>query len=147
MGSVYFVWRGDGRRDQDAPHVHVSDGMLENDRLSVSVSDSGTVDVHDRRTGRVYRGLNLFEDSGDIGDEYDYCPALDPPVLSGGRRATVRVVRAGPHVGTLRVQIPFEIPIRADHRSRRRLPDTTKVDMVTYVTSRRLRLASPSARR
>ena len=103
---VYFVSpRGDGRSDRDTPHVRVDNGMLENDWLSVSVSDSGSVDVHDKRIGRVYRGLNAFEDSGDIGDEYDYSPALDPPVLSGDRCASVRVARAGPHVGTLRVQI------------------------------------------
>jgi len=138
---VYFVTpRGDDPSGREASRVRVSDVMLENDWLWVSVSDSGTVDAHDRKTGRAYRGLNVFEDSGDIGDEYDYSPTLDPPVLSGGRRATVRVVRAGPHVGTLRVQVPFEIPIRADHRSRRRLPDTTRVDMVTYVT---LTSASP----
>ncbi len=132
---VYFVSpRRDGRSDQDTPHVQVSDGMLENDRLSVSVSDSGSVDVHDKRIGRVYRGLNAFEDSGDIGDEYDYSPALDLPVLSGGTRASVRVVRAGPHVGTLRVQIPFEIPVGADYRGRRRFADATRVDVVTYVT-------------
>lgn len=47
------------------------------------------MDVHDRRTGRVYRGLNVFEDSGDIG---------------------------------------------ADYLSRRRLPNTTRVDTVTYIT-------------
>lgn len=132
---VYFVSpRGDGRSDRDTPHVRVDNGMLENDWLSVSVSDSGSVDVHDKRIGRVYRGLNAFEDSGDIGDEYDYCPALDPPVLSGDRCASVRVARAGPHVGTLRVQIPLEIPVGADYRSRRRLPDTTRADIVTYVT-------------
>lgn len=138
---VYFVSpRGCSRSDQYTPHVHVGDSMLENDWLSVLVSDSGTVDVRDRRTGRVYRGLNVFEDSGDIGDEYDYCPALDPPVLSGGGRASVRVARAGPHVGTLRVQIPFEIPVGADRGSRRRVPDTTTMDLATYVT---LTSASP----
>jgi len=138
---AYFVTpRGEDPSDQEASRVRVSDSTLENDWFSVSVSGSGTVDVHDRRTGRVYRGLNVFEDAGDIGDEYDYCPALDPPVLSGGTRASVRVARAGPHVGTLRVQVPFEIPVGADYRSRRRFPNTTRIDTVTYVT---LTSASP----
>ena len=140
---VYFVSpRGHGPSAREASRVRVSDSTLENDWLSVSVSDSGTVDVHDRRTGRVYRGLNVLEDSGDLGDEYDYCPALDSPVLSGDRRgrATVRVACAGPHVGTLRVHVPFEIPVGADHCSRRRLSDATRVDAVTYVT---LTSASP----
>lgn len=138
---VYFISpSGNGRSGQDMPHVHVSHGMLENDWLSVLVSDSGTVDVRDRRTGLAYQGLNVFEDSGDIGDEYDYCPVLDQPALSGAGRASVRIARAGPHVGTLRVQIPFDIPVGADHSSRRRVPDTTTVDLVTYVT---LTSASP----
>jgi len=58
---------------------------IENEYLVVEVDPSdGTLTVHDRRTGRAYRGLNRFIDGGDRGDEYNYCPpehdrAVDRP--------------------------------------------------------------------
>ncbi len=52
--------------------LYVNNSEIGNQFLSLKVFSNGTFDLTDKRTGIQYPGLNLFEDSEDIGDEYDY---------------------------------------------------------------------------
>ncbi|MFP3219688.1 MAG: glycoside hydrolase family 38 C-terminal domain-containing protein [Candidatus Marsarchaeota archaeon] len=47
---------------------------IENERYRVSLAADGTLTVFDKSEKREYTGLNLFLDSGDAGDEYNYSP-------------------------------------------------------------------------
>ncbi|MEW6227888.1 MAG: hypothetical protein AB1700_07300, partial [Bacillota bacterium] len=125
---VYFVssGRGDLRArglSEVRPQVVVGDDSLENEFLKVTVSSCGAVDVLDKRTDQVYPGLNVFEDSGDAGDEYDYSPVEDEPILTAGAAARVVVEEPGPYIGSLRVEIPWEIPAALDPGRKRRSRD------------------------
>lgn len=55
--------------------VGPSGAPIENEFFRVNVSkEDGTLEVTDKRTGRVFSGLNRFVDQGDCGDEYNFCP-------------------------------------------------------------------------
>jgi len=62
------------RRRARAPRVTVGRQTLENDGLSVTVRDDGTIVVHDRATGRRVDSLLAFVDEGDVGDLYTPAP-------------------------------------------------------------------------
>ncbi|MFW9800917.1 MAG: hypothetical protein ACFFD9_10805, partial [Candidatus Thorarchaeota archaeon] len=47
---------------------------IENNFVRIKVESNGTIILTDKRTGEVYSGLLEFEDSADVGDEYDYSP-------------------------------------------------------------------------
>jgi mannosylglycerate hydrolase len=48
---------------------------IENDYFSIDVQQSqNTITVFDKKTKQLYGGLNLFTDTGDRGDLYNYCP-------------------------------------------------------------------------
>jgi hypothetical protein len=92
----------------DFEPVAADDNTLENERLRVRVNANGTLDIRDKATGHEHRGLLLFEDVGDAGDEYDFS-GLDYPgaVTTAGRAATTFLLDQGPGASTLRVQIPI----------------------------------------
>jgi len=88
---------------------------LENEYIRVEVADNGTLTVTDKATGRVFAGLNEFEDSGEAGHPWRHvAPAYDEVISSVGAPFTVSVVEAGPLSATLRVEHRMLIPTRLD---------------------------------
>ncbi|MHA2432385.1 MAG: alpha-mannosidase [Candidatus Thorarchaeota archaeon] len=71
--------------------VRYSETLLENDMIQVSVEDYGTLTMTDKRSGEVYKGLLEFEDTEDVGDSYDYCPAERSITI---RSAGVKYIRS-----------------------------------------------------
>lgn len=47
----------------------------ENEYIAVSVNTNGSLEISNRKTGKVYHQALLFEDSADAGDSYNYSPA------------------------------------------------------------------------
>lgn len=136
---VYFIssGRGDLRSrglSEARPQVIVGDDSLENEFLKVTASSCGAVNVLDKRTGQMYPGLNVFEDSGDAGDEYDYSPVEDEPILTAGAAARVVVEEPGPFIGSLRIEMPWEIPVALDPGRKQRSRDRVTLSIVTCVT-------------
>jgi hypothetical protein len=68
-------------RDPWRPIGHMP-GTLDNGLLHVSINANGTVDVTDRETGRVTRGLNLYQDSGCAGDMWTHRKPLQNKWIS-----------------------------------------------------------------
>ena len=106
--------------------------FLENDFVRVEASARGEVIIKDKLNGQLYQGLNVFESTGDVGDEYNYSyPQNDRQILSTSGRARVRVVEKGPLRAALQVTTAMRVPGSAasDRKSRSRqtvvLPITT----------------------
>lgn len=108
---------------------------IENDFLRVAVTSHGELVITDTSTGRQIRGLHVFEDTGDVGDEYNYSyPRRDRRVVS--TRGSVRVTRVerGPLRVALKIRMVMRVPRECtpDRRGR----STTLVDLpITTVVS------------
>lgn len=84
---------------------------LENAFVKVEVNPNGTIDITDKRSGQVYKGCNLFEDTEDIGDEYNYSPAVNSETItSAGASALVSLVERGPVSATIKVELILDLP-------------------------------------
>ncbi|HYM51383.1 MAG TPA: glycoside hydrolase family 38 C-terminal domain-containing protein [Candidatus Limnocylindrales bacterium] len=142
--------------------VHAAAMRLENDRLSCTIRDDGTLSVHHRLTDTRYEGLLSLVDQGDAGDEYNFSPVGDPVVLTPSRAIEVRVLEPGPLRGALEISATVRIPagLTLDRRRRRdelvEMPlrlhlsldaDSTRLDVDLSLEHRaadhRLRLESP----
>lgn len=87
---------------------------LENEHWRVEVNADGTLDVRDRRTGRVWKRACALLDEGDVGDEYNHDPPRrDTAVTNAGSSAVVRVEHAGPLVVAVRVDLKLRVPSSA----------------------------------
>jgi alpha-mannosidase len=113
--------------------------FIENDYLRVGVNAKGEVEVRDKTTGNIFPGLNVFEDSGDVGDEYNYSyPHKDKWVLSNKAKAKVRLIERGPLRAALQVRLTMSLPESAtpDQRARSRkevkFPITTTISLTPY---------------
>ena len=126
---------------------YTADGM-ENEFLAVKFNENGTVDVTDKRSGRVYAGQNLFEDTRDVGDLYNYWQAKgDVAVTTADAHAEISLHEVTPWSVTFRVTVPMAID--ADITTFVTLSDkVARVDFKTVVTNRmenhRLRALFPS---
>ena len=137
---------------------------IENEFFRVTSEAGGTLTVEDKRLGTVLKGLNRFEDGGEVGDEYTYDPPPQDEFVRGPTGwAWVDVTEAGPVRWTLRVAQTYSLPARlsADRKSRseelaeceivslvRLYPGVARIEIETTVDNRaedhRLRVMFPS---
>ena len=121
---------------------------MENEFLVVQFNRNGTVDVTDKRTGRTYAGQNLFEDTRDVGNLYNYVqPEGDVAVTTADVEATISLYEVTPWSVTFKATVPMAID--ADITTYVTLSDkVARVDFKTVVTNRmenhRLRALFPS---
>lgn len=108
---------------------------MENGMVRVDVHPRGDVSITDKTTGAVMRGLNVFEDGGDVGDEYNYSyPARDRCVRSGQTRATITLVERGPLRAKLRVALFMRVPASAAGGRNARSARTVILPVVTLIS-------------
>ncbi len=107
--------------------------IIEHDSLSIELKSDGTLTVTDKRTGQVYRGLNRFVDSGDCGDEYNFCP---PPSDSIQNTPNLRgvTIQCGAVQQTMTVLLALIVPasLSADRQSRSK--ETVEIPITTTIT-------------
>ncbi|MBM3499195.1 MAG: hypothetical protein FJX74_11050 [Armatimonadetes bacterium] len=108
---------------------------LSNDRLSVVVLPGGALAVIDLENDVEYAPCNLFQNGGDVGDEYRYIPpVLDRLVTNAGAAATVSVEASGPVLGRLRIDTRLVIPEAGTPDRRARAERTTAIPITSWVT-------------
>ncbi len=118
-----------------SPAVKGGKNYIENRYLRVSVGPGGAVTVRDKIRGKEYRGLNVFEDSGDVGDEYNYSyPAHDTVVRSGKSGARVSVLERGPLRASLLVATALRIPAAASADRKARGTKTVTLPVKTRIS-------------
>ncbi len=85
--AVYHVApKTSALRLQDQSGATIGDRWIENPCVHVEALSDGSLRMTDRRTGRVYDGLLVFEDGGDHGDEYNYVPPARDRVIRSNDR-------------------------------------------------------------
>ncbi len=85
--------------------------FIENAFLRADVRGNGEIVLTDKTTGRVMRGLHVLEDTGDVGDEYNYSyPKRDLRVTSARSRARVKRTERGPLRVALSVSLRMSVP-------------------------------------
>ncbi|MGB0419513.1 MAG: hypothetical protein ACPGF8_07990, partial [Opitutales bacterium] len=85
--------------------------ILENEFLKVDIQPNGTVDVTDKESGKVTRGLNLLLDTGDAGDMWIHRkPKINKIISNLGANADIQLMRNSGLLSTFRVEVVLNIP-------------------------------------
>lgn len=99
----------------EAASLIAGDRVLENGRLRIEVADDGSLAVTDKASGRTYRDLLVYEDTGDIGNEYMYKqPDGETPLTTRGLKADIRLVLNGPYRAAIEIVHRWAVPASAD---------------------------------
>ena len=94
----------------------VDDHTMQNEHLRVAINPNGTIDLTDRRTEQLYRGLLLFEDRADFGDGWYHGPPVNDEIFSShGASADIAVIHDGFALTTFRVRVVMNVPARWEH--------------------------------
>jgi alpha-mannosidase len=115
--------------------VTCDNGILENNLIRFTVDNNGTINLIDKRNGEEYSGLLEFEDTIDLGDEYDYSPSrMNTSVRSGSMDFTTDDGLSGPLVGSLLITGILELPMGAKQGDEDCAEETVLCDFSTEVT-------------
>ncbi len=108
---VYMV--AQGAEEKPERQLSPSRRCIENEFFVVTANLDGTVNVRDKETGAIHKGLNFFEDVEDAGDEYDYSPLPAPHsrrITSQGRSARISVEQPTPYRQCMGVSLNLRVP-------------------------------------
>jgi alpha-mannosidase len=140
VGGLGFK-RYDLNISENEPDQSMNDGVrctetsIENDLVRVNMAQNGTITVTNKKSGEEFRGLIEFEDSEDIGDSYDYCPAVNhQSIRYSDISVSIEKGHSGPLVGSLIASGELEIPQAAEKDSLRRTDETVACQFTTEVS-------------
>ncbi|OMF03744.1 alpha-mannosidase [Paenibacillus sp. FSL H7-0942] len=88
---------------------------MENQYLIVTIADNGSFTLTDKRTGRTYKDLGVYENVGDIGNEYMFKqPENEVARTTQALQAEIRVLEDTSYLASFEVIHHWEIPESAD---------------------------------
>ncbi|MEK3777880.1 MULTISPECIES: alpha-mannosidase [unclassified Paenibacillus] len=88
---------------------------MENQHLIVTIADNGSFTITDKRTGRIYKDLGVYENVGDIGNEYMFKqPENEVALTTQALQAEIRVLEDTSYLASFEVIHHWEIPESAD---------------------------------
>lgn len=139
----------ESERKPAGKRIALTPDKLENDYLQVKISTSGTLDVLNKQTGECYRDLLIFEDMGDVGNEYVYrAPSGDVPVTTKDSTASICLLENNEEYAKVMLIHHMELPVsmneqleleqksHVDYRKRnaKRSKKTKELELSTILT-------------
>ncbi len=89
--------------------------FMENKFLRVETNEDGSLRVFDKEKKIEFDKLNIFEESGDAGDEYNYCfPEKDEIYYSTDVKPEIKLVETGPLRCALQIKYKMFVPKMTD---------------------------------
>ncbi|MBB6673122.1 alpha-mannosidase [Cohnella nanjingensis] len=117
LGLKAYGWVKAAAKQEGAEPASLVEGgrVLDNGALRVEIADDGSLAVTDRASGRTYRDLLVYEDTGDIGNEYMYKqPNGEEALTTRGLAAGIRVVEDTPYRAAIEIVHRWAVPASAD---------------------------------
>ncbi|THF73559.1 alpha-mannosidase [Cohnella fermenti] len=119
LGWKAYAWvKAAGAASAVAPEaasIVRGERSLDNGKLRVDVADDGTLTVTELAGGHTYRDLLVYEDTGDIGNEYMYKqPDGEAALTTHGLAAEIRIVCDEAHRAAIEIVHRWELPASAD---------------------------------
>lgn len=116
--ETFALVEGKAKAEEKETMIHQSGRIIENGPLHLTIEKNGTITMEDRKNKRKLNNLHIFEDIGDIGNEYIFKqPFCDQPILSSNKEnSEVKVLVDTPEIAKISILQEMEIPVSADER-------------------------------
>ncbi|MDW3616571.1 alpha-mannosidase [Enterococcus faecium] len=116
--ETFVLVEGEAKAEEKETMIHQSGRIIENGPLHLTIEKNGTITMEDRKNKRKLNNLHIFEDIGDIGNEYIFKqPFCDQPILSSNKEnSEVKVLVDTPEIAKISILQEMEIPVSADER-------------------------------
>lgn len=115
--------------------IKVTGNIIENKEIKVEILEDGSFNLTHKATGRVYKGLGVFEDSGDAGDEYNYSyPDVDEVITSKGKKAEIEFTEINDVRVKVKIKSILEVPESLTEDRKERSSIKRELPIITYLT-------------
>ncbi len=102
-----FLW--------DYKSLVTDQNKMENDFISVTLNNNGTLDIIDKSTNRISKGLHYLADNGEVGHAWRHIPpANDRIITTLDSTPNIELIQDGSELARYAVTYTMEIPIRKD---------------------------------
>lgn len=127
----------------------INNNVLENENLKIEINEDGSVNLLDKNTNKEFKNLCIYENSGDIGNEYIYMkPVGEIPLTTKNLKANINIKEDLPYKAVIEITHNFEIPKCANelldkeieevlefkHRKSQRFEETVELVIKTTLT-------------
>jgi mannosylglycerate hydrolase len=119
--------------------VRYGRNWMENNYIKVKINKDGSLDILDKVTGKEYKNVAYFEDSGDAGDTYDYSytkaekEGREKKITTLGKEARVTRVESGPLYTKFKIEHLLELPEGLTKDRQGRSKKMKRYPIVSYV--------------
>lgn len=114
-GAIQDKYANEKGQGEDSASLLSGPRGMENEWLKVDIVDNGSLVVTDKQSGRSYRDLGVYEDVGDVGNEYMFKqPGGTEPLTTRELHAEVRVLEDTPYRAAYEIIHYWEVPASAD---------------------------------
>ncbi|MCG7385335.1 alpha-mannosidase [Paenibacillus sp. ACRRY] len=118
LGLKAYGWvRSEAQDDSVSNGLALRSGErgMENEYVAVTIADNGSFTLKDKRTGRTYQDLGVYENVGDIGNEYMFKqPENEVALTTKESTADIRIIEDTPYRASYEIVHDWEIPASAD---------------------------------
>ncbi|MFL2106321.1 alpha-mannosidase [Desemzia sp. FAM 23991] len=115
--TYYLVPVGERVIHEENQERDKTDVTLKNDWVSLEVNSDGTISVTDLKQNRTYSNLLVFEDVGDIGNEYVFKqPNNEKPIYSLNKLVSAQVSKETTFFKELTLVHEMDVPVSADEQ-------------------------------
>ncbi|OAB32929.1 alpha-mannosidase [Paenibacillus glacialis] len=117
LRSYAWVRRADGTLPLAADSLLQGERILENEALKVEIQEDGSFTLNDKNSGMTYHDLGVYENTGDIGNEYMYKqPENEQALTTKGLKANISVLEDTSYRASVEIKHDWEIPASADEK-------------------------------
>ncbi|WP_127591933.1 alpha-mannosidase [Paenibacillus lautus] len=117
MGLTTYAWVKSEVKPAEVESLISKANVMENELIKVEIQGDGSFSLTDKKNGQVYRDLGVYENTGDIGNEYMYKqPDGEVALTTKGQTAQISVLEDTPYRASIEIVHNWSIPAMADNK-------------------------------
>ncbi|GIO97872.1 glycosyl hydrolase [Paenibacillus lautus] len=117
MGLTTYAWVKSEEKPAEVASLISKANVMENELIKIEIAKDGSFSLTDKKNGQVYRDLGVYENTGDIGNEYMYKqPDGEAALTTKGQTAQISVLEDTPYRASIEIVHNWSIPAMADSK-------------------------------
>ncbi|MCZ8511824.1 alpha-mannosidase [Paenibacillus filicis] len=94
-------------------HLKAREREMENGHIKVTIAGNGSLTLLDKATGVIFKDLCIYEDVGDLGNEYMFKQTEDDALTTARLEADIRLAECSPVRAVFEIVHEWELPAQA----------------------------------
>ncbi len=109
--ATFYLSSSSEEHIKSESHIKIASRVIENRFYRIKINDNGTLDILDKLAGIEYKECNLYEDSDDNGDAFDYAHAKSSKVITNKTaKADIKLIEKGIVKATMEIKFSINLP-------------------------------------